>query len=85
MVFKKYPASPHSYLLLKIKISDEWVEQLGLLVQVADLRNMEELVKTLLAWRLLTEQEAINKQRQENIEAQKRVDEYWKWKNQENH
>ena len=84
MVFKKYPASPHVYLLLKIRISDEWAEQLDLLVQVAGLRDVEELVKTLLAWRLLTEQDAINRQRQENIETQKRVDEYWKWKNREN-
>jgi hypothetical protein len=30
MVFKKYYASPHSYLLLKIRISDEWAEQLPL-------------------------------------------------------
>jgi hypothetical protein len=84
MVFKKCPASPHVYLLLNILIGDEWAEQLDLLVQVAGLRNVEEIVKTLLAWRLLTEQDTINRQRQENIEAQKRVDEYWKWKNREN-
>jgi hypothetical protein len=81
MVFKKYYASPFTHLILKIKISDEWAEQLPLLCQVAEMKNMEDLIKTLLAWRLLTEQERIDKQRQENIEAQKRVDEYWAWRN----
>jgi hypothetical protein len=84
MVFKKYYASPYTYLILKMKISDEWAEQLPLLARVADMKNVEELIKTPLAWRLLTEQQAIDKQRQENIEAQKRVDKYWKWHNGEN-
>jgi hypothetical protein len=81
MAFKKYYASPHTYLILKIKISDEWAEQLPLLAQAAEMKNVEELIKTLLAWRLLTEQSRIDKQRQENTEAQKRADEYWAWRN----
>lgn len=80
MAFKKYYASPHSYLILKIKIDDEWVEQLPLLAQVTEMNDVEELVKTLLSWQLLQEQEAIIQQRQRNIEAERRAEEYWRWK-----
>ncbi len=83
MTFKKYYASPHSYLFLKIRIPDEWVEQLPLLAQAVGMKDVEELVKTLLAWQLLIEQEAINKQKAENIDAQNRADEYWAWKDKE--
>ena len=49
------------------------LKQLQLLTQVTEMNDVEELVKTLLSWQLLQEQEAIIHQRQKNIEAEKRT------------
>ncbi|MFH1063950.1 MAG: hypothetical protein V1729_02625 [Candidatus Woesearchaeota archaeon] len=79
MVVKRYYASPFCYLCLKIKMDLEWAEQLELLVQISGLQDIDELVKTLLAWRLLTEQDAIHKQKQKNLESHKTDDDYWRY------
>ena len=78
MKIKRYSNSDGCFLLMKIKIPFEWVDQLELLVQISGLRKIEEYVKTLFAWKLITEKRAIEKQRQTNIEEQKRSDEYWR-------
>lgn len=57
-----------------------WVEQIKLLVQISGFKNTEEYIKTLLAWKLLTEQEAIGKQRRQNLKEEKEAEEYWKWR-----
>jgi len=42
---------------------------------------MDEYLKTILAWKLLTQKTAIDKQREKNIQLEKEVREYWEWKN----
>ena len=81
MKVKTYMGSKFCYLLLKIRIPEEWREQLELLVQISGLKNMDEYLKTILAWKLLTQKEAINKQREKNIQEEKEVEEYWAYKN----
>ena len=78
MKIKRYSNSDSCFLLMKIKIPLEWVDQLELLVQISGLGKIEEYVKTFFAWKLITEKKAILKQHQENIEEQKRSDEYWR-------
>ena len=79
MKIKTYPGSKYSYLRLKIRVPQEWLEQLEILVEISGLKNMDHYVKTLLAWRLLTQQKAIKSQREKNIEEEKRMQEYWEY------
>ncbi|MFH1669135.1 MAG: hypothetical protein ABIA62_04365 [Candidatus Woesearchaeota archaeon] len=81
MKVKTYMGSKFCYLLLKIRIPEEWTEQLELLVQISGLKNMDEYIKTILAWKLLTQTKAIEKQRKKNIQEEKEIREYWEWKN----
>lgn len=80
MKIRRWTTSEHCFALLKIRMEYVWVEQLELLVQISGLKNIEELIKTLLAWKLLTEKDNIEKQRQQNIKEEKEAEEYWKWK-----
>ena len=77
MKVKTYSGSKYCYLLLRIKIPEEWREQLELLVGISELKNMDEYIKTFLAWRLLTNKEAIKKRREELIQREKEEREYW--------
>ena len=83
MKVKTYSGSKFSYLLLRIRIPEEWREQLELLVEISGLKNMDEYIKTLLAWKLLTQKEAIDKQRERNIKLEKEIKEYWEWRNRD--
>ncbi len=77
MKVKTYLGSKFSYLLLKIQIPEEWREQLEILVQTSGLKNMDEYIKTILAWKLLTQKKVIDRQREINIQNEKEDREYW--------
>ncbi|MFC1752743.1 hypothetical protein ACFL96_05040 [Thermoproteota archaeon] len=78
MKIKRWMNSEYCYALLKIKIEYAWVEQLKLLGQVSEMKNTEELIKTLLGWQLLIRKEDIERQKQENIKEEKELEEHRK-------
>lgn len=80
MKIRRWQNSEHCFLHLKIRIPYIWVEQLELLVEISELRNIEELIKTLMSWQLMLEEKNINNQRDENIRIEKEIQEYWKYK-----
>lgn len=79
MKIKTYQGSKYSYLLLKIRVPKEWLDQLDILVQISGLKNMDHYIKTILAWKLLTQKKAIEIQKQKNIEEEEKSRKYWEY------
>jgi len=79
MNIRRWQNSEHCFLHLKIKIPYVWVEQLELLVEISGIKNIEELIKTWMGWRLMLEKKNIQKQKEDNVRIEKEIEEYWNY------
>lgn len=73
-------ASPYCWLTFRIRVPYGYVEKLRLLCELYKYRTVEKFVTELVTGRVEAEEDLIEKQKQIEIEEDKRVKEYWKWK-----